>query len=176
LQVLIGNPYFTGEPVGGTPVFNLLLFAFALPAVFFALHAYIAPQGTWLRRGCGLLSLVLGLVWLTLEVRHSFTGSVLSGTDVVPAELYSYSLAWLIVSGLVLAGGFWFGSPELRRWGLSLLIVIVLKVFVIDMSSLDGIWRAFSFLGLGAALVAVGWFYRCYIGNPDHNTLARNAP
>lgn len=173
LQALIGNPYFTREPVGDTPIFNLLLFAFALPAVFFALHAYMAKE-IWLRRGCGLLSLALGLLWLTLEVRHSFTGSVLSGTHVASAELYSYSLAWLIVNGLVLASGFIFGSAELRRWGLILLIVVVLKVFIIDMSSLDGIWRAFSFLGLGAALVAVGWFYRRYIGNLDQTARPTN--
>lgn len=163
LQALAGNPYLTGELVGDTPIFNLLLFAFALPSALFALHAYLAPEPSLRRRGCGVLALVFGLLWLTLEVRHSFAGSQLSGSHVTAAELYTYSLAWMLVSAVVLALGIRFGSPTLRRWGLGLLIVVVVKVFIVDMSHLDGIWRALSFLGLGGALVAVGWFYRRFV-------------
>jgi uncharacterized membrane protein len=36
----------------------------------------------------------------------------------------------------------------------------VLKVFLIDMSDLTGIYRALSFLGLGAVLIGIGWFYQ----------------
>jgi len=36
----------------------------------------------------------------------------------------------------------------------------VLKVFFIDMSDLTGIYRALSFLGLGAVLIVIGWFYQ----------------
>lgn len=165
LQALADNPYLTGELVGDMPILNLLLFAFALPAALFALHAYLAPDGSWRRKGCGVLALALGLLWLTLEVRHSFAGSQLSGSQITAAELYTYSLAWMLVSAVVLALGIRFGSTALRRWGLGLLIVVVVKVFIIDMSHLDGIWRAFSFLGLGAALVAVGWFYRRFVGH-----------
>jgi uncharacterized membrane protein len=33
-------------------------------------------------------------------------------------------------------------------------------VFLIDMSNLTGIWRALSFLGLGAVLIGIGWLYQ----------------
>ena len=36
----------------------------------------------------------------------------------------------------------------------------VLKVFLIDMSDLTGIYQALSFLGLGAVLMGIGWFYQ----------------
>ena len=36
----------------------------------------------------------------------------------------------------------------------------MLKVFLIDMSDLTGIYQALSFLGLGAVLMGIGWFYQ----------------
>ena len=36
----------------------------------------------------------------------------------------------------------------------------MLKVFLIDMSDLTGIYRALSFLGLGVVLIGIGWFYQ----------------
>jgi len=45
--------------------------------------------------------------------------------------------------------------------GLAAVIVLtVLKVFLIDLSDLTGIYRALSFLGLGAVLIGIGWFYQ----------------
>jgi uncharacterized membrane protein len=40
------------------------------------------------------------------------------------------------------------------------LVLTVLKVFLIDMSNLTGIYRALSFLGLGAVLIGIGWLYQ----------------
>ncbi len=37
---------------------------------------------------------------------------------------------------------------------------VVLKVFLWDVSSLDGFWRAVSFLGLGVSLVSLGWLFQ----------------
>ena len=34
------------------------------------------------------------------------------------------------------------------------------KVFLVDMSDLTGIFRALSFIGLGAVLVGIGWIYQ----------------
>jgi uncharacterized membrane protein len=34
------------------------------------------------------------------------------------------------------------------------------KAFLIDMSTLTGVYRALSFMGLGIVLVAIGWFYQ----------------
>jgi uncharacterized membrane protein len=34
------------------------------------------------------------------------------------------------------------------------------KAFLIDMSTLTGPYRALSFIGLGAVLVAIGWLYQ----------------
>jgi uncharacterized membrane protein len=39
-------------------------------------------------------------------------------------------------------------------------LIEVLKVFLIDMSNLEGILRALSFIGLGAVLIGIGLFYQ----------------
>ena len=40
------------------------------------------------------------------------------------------------------------------------LILTVLKDFLVDMRDLTGIYQALSFLGLGAVLMGIGWFYQ----------------
>ena len=42
----------------------------------------------------------------------------------------------------------------------AVVILTVLKVFLIDMSDLTGIYRALSFIGLGIVLMGIGWFYQ----------------
>ncbi len=48
----------------------------------------------------------------------------------------------------------------LRYAFLVVLLETVLKVFLVDMSDLDGLFRALSFLGLGLCLVGIGYTYQ----------------
>jgi uncharacterized membrane protein len=41
-----------------------------------------------------------------------------------------------------------------------LVLIAVVKAFLIDMSNLEGILRALSFIGLGAVLIGIGLFYQ----------------
>ena len=54
----------------------------------------------------------------------------------------------------------WRRSLPLRTASAAVVVLTVLKVFLIDMSGLTGIYRALSFLGLGAVLIGIGWFYQ----------------
>jgi uncharacterized membrane protein len=36
----------------------------------------------------------------------------------------------------------------------------IAKVFLVDMAGLTGIFRALSFIGLGAVLIGIGWLYQ----------------
>ena len=47
-----------------------------------------------------------------------------------------------------------FGNLEYR-----LLLLTVGKVFFIDAAELEGLYRVLSFLGLGVALIGIGFFY-----------------
>uniref|UniRef100_UPI003983A867 DUF2339 domain-containing protein n=1 Tax=Sphingorhabdus sp. TaxID=1902408 RepID=UPI003983A867 len=47
----------------------------------------------------------------------------------------------------------------LRLAGLLLLTLVTLKVFLVDAAALSGVLRILSFLGLGIALIGIGWAY-----------------
>ena len=57
------------------------------------------------------------------------------------AESYGYSLAGLVVAIGLLVAGIRLPDKALRLAGLILLTATIVKVFLIDASELEGIWR-----------------------------------
>jgi uncharacterized membrane protein len=155
------NPLFTGEPVGG-PFVNLILLGYGLPAVLAGALALITretrPQ--WYSGTAAIAALALALGYLSLELRTLYHGPVLTEGATSDAEQYTYSAVWLIFGVALLAAGIWYRSLPLRAASAAVVVLTVLKVFLIDMSDLTGIYRALSFLGLGAVLIGIGWFYQ----------------
>jgi len=82
------------------------------------------------------------------------------GLNAEGLELYAYSIVWLLFGVALLAAGFWRDVAALRHAGMVLVCLVVAKVFLIDMAGLTGLLRVFSFLGLGAALLGLGYAYR----------------
>ena len=74
-------------------------------------------------------------------------------------ENYLYSAALLILSIIWMTIGIRLGLAVLRLAGLALLTVVTLKVFLIDAAALEGVLRILSFMGLGIALIGIGWAY-----------------
>lgn len=166
VQALFDNPLVTGVPIGEGAVINLLLLAFAAPAALYALHAVLAPERpAWARPACAGLALAFAFLWVSLEVRHAFAGPRLDATQVSDAEMWVYSVVWLLGGAAMLAGGIWRRHILLRRAGLGVVLLVVAKVFILDMAQLSGLWRALSFLGLGGVLVAIGGLYRRFAKN-----------
>jgi len=60
----------------------------------------------------------------------------------------------------LLGAGISLRSLPVRAASAAVVMLTVLKVFLIDMSDLTGIYQALSFLGLGAVLMGIGWFYQ----------------
>jgi len=166
--LIAGNPFSTGENVGGL-IFNDLLVAYALPAALALLYAAALPAArARLKLAAQGFALVLALAYLTLMVSRAFQGPVLSEADISSGEWYAWSAAWLS-AGIVLLGiGLWRGSRALRLASGAVMVASVLKVFLSDMADLEGVLRAASFIGLGIVLVAMGWLYQ--------RLLARSAP
>jgi len=125
----------------------------------------------WLHYAGAGLALLLGLLWLKLEVRHAYQPHGLAGWHATSdAELWTVSAAW-IVSALVLFGaGIWSRIAVLRYGGLAILVVSVVKVFLLDMAGLQGLYRVASFLGLGLSLVAIGFVYQRFMDQPQGET------
>jgi uncharacterized membrane protein len=103
---------------------------------------------------------VLALAYLTLEVRTLFHGSVLTDPFMSDAEDYTYSAVWLAFGVALLAAGIFLQSMPVRFASAAVVGLTVLKVFLVDMSDLTGIYQALSFIGLGIVLLGIGWFYQ----------------
>jgi len=88
---------------------------------------------------------------------------VLAGGAVGDSELYAYSAVWLVYALSLLAAALWTRIAALRYASLALLVLTVVKVFLIDMSALAGLYRVASFFGLGLALVGIGYLYQHYV-------------
>ena len=84
-------------------------------------------------------------------------------------------MAWLICGVVLLGAGLPFNSQRARLASAVVIGLTVLKVFVIDMSTLTGVYRALSFMGLGVVLVAIGWLYQRILFRP-RSTAAADAP
>jgi uncharacterized membrane protein len=155
------EPWQSGEPVG-PPIINLVLLAYGIPAVLCGVLAYVTRNTSprWYSTLAAALALALALGYLTLEIRRLYHGPVLLEGETSDAEQYSYSSAWLAFGVVLLAAGIWYRSLPLRIASAAVVVLTVLKVFLIDMSDLTGIYRALSFLGLGAVLIGIGWFYQ----------------
>jgi uncharacterized membrane protein len=129
--------------------------------------AFIARQWTEIERDAAVnfiaeaTGAILLFVWVSLEVRHAFDpGFERPGLNAEGLELYAYSIVWLLFGVALLALGFWRDVPALRHAGMALVCLVVAKVFLIDMAGLEGLLRVLSFLGLGAALLGLGYAYR----------------
>lgn len=159
-QVIAANPMITNAPVGRTMVFDVLSLAYALPAVLYAAIVVLRLGPNSLRLAARILAASLAFVWLSLEVRHAFQGTMLGIGNTGDAEWYTYSAAWLTFAAVGLAGGLIWRDEWLRRISLAGVGLVVAKVFLSDMAHLKGVLRALSFLGLGAVLIGIGYAYR----------------
>ena len=163
VQVLLANPIFDKADVGRLPIANGLFLAYALPAVMAGLaRRWIDVEPN---RNVALFveaaASILVFAYVSFEVRHLFDpGFERPGLKASGLELYVYSAVWLLFGVALLAVGFVRSVPAARHAGMALVCVVVAKVFLIDMAGLQGLLRVFSFLGLGAALVGLGYAYR----------------
>jgi uncharacterized membrane protein len=69
-------------------------------------------------------------------------------------------VAWLALGLVFLAYGLWRGSKEARLASAALVVLSVVKVFLFDLSGLEGLWRALSFISLGLVLIGIGLVYQ----------------
>ncbi|MCF6274407.1 MAG: DUF2339 domain-containing protein, partial [Robiginitomaculum sp.] len=159
------NPLLTNNTViKGGGVINSLLLAYLLPAL--ALAAI-----TWLSRShrprayiqaTGALSLVAFMLYLTTMVRVLFTGDKISlwATSFKDAELYAISAVWLVFGIILLVAGLKLKQKDIRTASALVITLTVLKAFLIDMASLEGVLRAMSFVVLGLVLIVIGRVYQ----------------
>jgi uncharacterized membrane protein len=139
------------------------MLAYLLPGLMAAVIAR-ASEGVrppWYVTGAGVLVVALLFGYVTLEVRHLYQGdSTRLLQHTADAEKWTYSVAWLLLGLVLLAYGVWRASREARLASGALVLLAVLKVFLLDLEGLTGLWRALSFISLGLVLIAIGLVYQ----------------
>jgi uncharacterized membrane protein len=159
--LFLNNPTLWPVDVGGVFI-NRVLLGYAMPSILALLLSY-AVAG---RRAVAYANtiagsaLVLALMYLTLEIRRLYHGPILTGGPTGDAEQYTYSVTWLAFGVVLLGIGVMFNSQRARLASAVVIALTILKAFLIDMSTLTGVYRALSFMCLGLVLVAIGWLYQ----------------
>jgi uncharacterized membrane protein len=159
--LVLEQPLLWTIDVGGRFI-NLLLLAYALPAVLALLLSYAVaghrPPAYANTLAAG--ALILALTYVTAEIRRLYHGPVMVVGSTGGAEQYTYSIAWLAFGVVLLGIGILANSQRARLASAAVIALTILKAFFIDMSTLTGVYRALSFMCLGLVLVAIGWLYQ----------------
>jgi uncharacterized membrane protein len=141
---------------------NQLLLGYAVPAVLALLLSYAAAgkRSPSYANSIAAAALILALSYVTLEIRRLYHGPILTGGETGGAEQYTYSIAWLAFGVALLGIGIAVNSQRARLASAAVIALTIVKAFLIDMSTLTGVYRALSFMCLGLVLVAIGWLYQ----------------
>ena len=168
--LIISNPFVAGEPIAGGALFNALLPGYVLPGLAaagaaIAWRRYGDGVGAGFDKGlfraaCGIAAFVLGFVYATFEVRKIFADGTPDIFAVSPAENWGYTIAWLLYGVVLLAIGIRARAQPIRLASALVIVLAVIKAFLFDLSELEGIWRALSFIGLGGTLIGIGLVYQ----------------
>jgi uncharacterized membrane protein len=159
--MLLENPILWSIDVGGI-VINLLLLGYALPAVLALLLSYAVAgrRPVAYANAIAAGALILALAYVTFEIRRIYHGPIMAHGPTTGAEQYTYSIAYLAFGVVLLGIGILFNSQRARLASAVVIGLTILKAFLIDMSTLTGVYRALSFMCLGLVLVAIGWLYQ----------------
>ncbi|MEO0366340.1 MAG: DUF2339 domain-containing protein [Pseudomonadota bacterium] len=155
----LGSDTWAYVQIGSTPIVNVSTLAFGAPVALGWLYArFFAP--VWRPRALMFTGASL-FVFLSLQVRHLWTGTTnLNSPPMADGELYTYSAVWLVLAiGAMLAGSFR-DYVSLYRAGIVVLALVIAKLFLVDLSGLEGLLRVASFMGLGLSLLGVAYLHQ----------------
>ncbi|MEH6714367.1 DUF2339 domain-containing protein [Parasphingorhabdus flavimaris] len=177
-DLMLLSPTSVYQAVGPAPFANLATLHYFGTAIWLWLFASSAASGDrankWVRPleiGSLLTTIAAVLVTVRQAVHGTNLGTVMiSASDpddlmnidrfgYTTTETYLYSAGLLLLAIAWLARGIQTSNAMLRIAGLLLLTLVTFKVFLVDAAQLEGVLRILSFLGLGIALIGIGWIY-----------------
>jgi uncharacterized membrane protein len=161
VAVVVLNPLWGGDLVRGPLGIDTLFVAYAVPgAVLLVAVTWLGHLPRALRAGLTGGGAGLVAVYAVLEIRRFWRGDDLGVPGTSQPELYSYTVALLILGAVLLWQAIARQSVPLRRVAMGVIGLTVAKVFLIDASGLSGLTRVFSFLALGLSLAGLAWLNR----------------
>ncbi len=101
-----------------------------------------------------IISILLG-IFVTWDIIQYFAANINSNQ-----RNLSISLWWLAYGVVLMLVSFVHEFKAVRKVALGLLALVILKVFLYDVQSLDMVYRIISFISLGAILLIISFFYQ----------------
>jgi uncharacterized membrane protein len=155
-------------------------FAGIILALVFAIAA--APREA---EGWPILNWRAALVLLALIGSASVVRGLASGAEVVRWSAYGIFLLWLAGQLGAVQGGVWVspgwalcaigwmaggvrrGRSDWRRAAIFTLVLLLARLFLVDLAALDPVWRALIFLGIGGALLLAAFYLPRWTKKPE---------
>ena len=158
LALTVLNPILGADPVSETPIFNLLIPAYGLPPIIALLvvkfhDSKFCKPAAWIA-GIGTFAFV------SMEIRHLWQGDLDLANPTISGELYTYSVAWLSAAIALVLYSSAKAKKALYQPSMAFLGIVIAKIFLVDMSDLEGLLRVASFMGLGLALLGLAFLHR----------------
>ena len=152
INILFGSPFLNREFLS----WGEFIFVYAVPVVIFALAAWKENKADriWWIYATALSSFVLVSGMLTLAFYKTL---YLNGINFTESGIFAYSAVWLLLSCLWLIVGL--KETSLIKPAFALIYFVIAKVFIYDVSSLDGIWRISALFGLAGSLLVISYVY-----------------
>jgi uncharacterized membrane protein len=152
----------------GQFLLNARFAAFAVVvASFFAAYFFAKGSDVELEEAESVLFVALGIAAnvyaiaaLSLELWDLFGRMPSLGIDRALAQQLALSTLWLVYAMGLMVAGVRRKSAPVRWQALAILGVVIVKVFLFDLSSLDRFYRIVSFLLLGVALLLISFYYQ----------------
>lgn len=101
-------------------------------------------------RSCALIVSLYGLFTFTI---------MLAINDWVAFTSCIISVAYLLTAAAWIVYGFLRERPLTRRFGLALSLLSASKLFLLDFSGIDAMWRTLMFIGFGITLLCISFIY-----------------
>lgn len=158
--LLAPSIYQLGALVTGPWLLDTLALAYALPALTLLAAAWRLTFPRTLRILLLTSGAALALLYAGLEIRRFWRGDWLGIPGVTEPELYSYTIALMVLGAGLLWQAVARRSHLLRRIAMTVITLVIAKVFLIDAAGLTGLTRVFSFLGLGLSLAGLAFVNR----------------
>jgi Predicted membrane protein (DUF2339) len=107
-----------------------------------------------------LLGSVMLVVALSAENRVYWNLRGETSADAGFASSLALSFIWTLCASAFIAVGMWRNFAPIRYLAMALFGLTVLKVFLVDLSALGGVYRILGFIGVGVVLLVVSFVYQ----------------
>ncbi len=152
---------FSDRAMGYFPVDSIAI-TYGLPALVLFVSIWHRSLPALVPRKFGLPIVGILATWvLILEIRRFWHGNSLDANKgILTPELYTYTVVLLVATLACVVAALIRKDATLRKWGLGLVALTAVKVFLWDMAGLQGLGRATAFIALGLTLTGIAWLFQ----------------